>query len=228
MESLNSLRTADVARLTGYSVQQIRNLESSGVLPAAQRTATGYRVYCAVHVQSATAYRAFAEAVGPVDAKRIMTHLPASALELIDEAHSRLHTERQELRLAQRAAAAIADELVDDARPADAMSVSELARALGVRVSTLRHWEFEGLIRPGRSAGRVRVYAPRDVRDARIVHQLRLAGYRIPALRALMPQLQDGRSWESVSAALVSREADLARRSRALVAGAAAVHTLLD
>ncbi|MHC9290832.1 MerR family transcriptional regulator [Mycobacterium sp. LTG2003] len=231
MKSLNSrLRTADVARLTGYSLQQIRNLERDGVLPAARRTASGYRVYGDAHVQAAGAYRAIAAAVGPVDAKRILRTVhdePAAALELVDEAHAQLHGERQDLRLAQQAAAVIADEPIDDVVAADSMSISELAAALGIRVSTLRHWEFERLVCPGRGAHGARRYAPSDVRDARIVHQLRRARYRIPPLRALMPQLRAGREWDSVRAALVSRDADLGRRSRELLAGAAALHRLL-
>lgn len=54
------MRTADVARRVGYSVQQVRNLERDGVLPPATRTATGYRIYGEVHLQSALAYRALA------------------------------------------------------------------------------------------------------------------------------------------------------------------------
>ena len=231
MKSLNSgLRTTDVSQLTGYSVQQIRNLERDGVLPAARRTASGYRVYGDVHVQAAAAYRAFAAAVGPVDAKRILQavhHEPAAALELVDAVHARLHGERQDLRMARQAVAVIADETVEDAVAADSMSISELARALGVRVSTLRHWGFEGLVSPVRVRGGVRTYAPADVRDARIVHQLRQAGYRIAPLRALMPQLRAGRDWASVRAALVSRDADLGRRSRELVVGAASLYRLL-
>ncbi|MDV3125314.1 MerR family DNA-binding transcriptional regulator [Mycobacterium sp. 21AC1] len=232
MKSLNpGLRTADVAQRTGYSVQQIRNLERAGVLPTAPRTASGYRVYSHAHVRSVDAYRAFAAAVGPVDAKRIMRVVQGTAseaLELVDEAHAQIHTQRRDLRLAQRAVATIVDEPLDDARPSDSMTISELAGALGVRVSALRHWEAEGLITAGRSAGRVRRYAPRDVRDVRIVHQLRLAGYRIPPLRALMPLLRDGQDWDDVGATLSAREDDLARRSRELLAGAAALHLLLS
>lgn len=226
MKSLNSgLRTAEVARRAGYSVQQIRNLERDGVLPAAHRTAAGYRVYADAHVQSAAAYRAFAAAVGPVEAKRILRAVHDSdALELVDAAHARIHGERQDLRLAQQAVTAIAAEPVDDAQPSDVMTVSELAGALGIRVSTLRHWEAEGLITARRAPNGARIYAPRDVR---IVHQLRLAGYRIPPLQALMPLLRGGRDWDSVGAALSARESDLLARSRALVAGAAALHPLL-
>ncbi|MGW5170200.1 MerR family DNA-binding transcriptional regulator [Streptomyces nodosus] len=66
------LRTVDVARRAGYSVQQIRNLERDGVLPPTTRTASGYRVYGERHLRSALACRALAAGVGPVEAKEIV------------------------------------------------------------------------------------------------------------------------------------------------------------
>ncbi|GAA4932741.1 MerR family transcriptional regulator [Streptomonospora halophila] len=201
-----ALRPVDVARRAGCSVQQIRVLENAGVLPPAARTASGYRVLGPDHVEAAIAYRALAAAVGPVEAKPIMRAAlgsPAATLvALVDSAHARLHAEREGLRSAKRAAAEIIREPVGDARPSDAMSVGELADALGVRPSTLRHWEAEGLLAPERTKGRRRAYAPADVRDARVVDQLRRAGYRIGALRDLMPRLRRRRGWDGVAGAL--------------------------
>ncbi|QUX29005.1 MerR family DNA-binding transcriptional regulator [Nocardiopsis akebiae] len=234
MESRNStaLRTIDVARRSGYSVQQVRNLERDGVLPPAARTASGYRVYAEAHVCSALAYRALAAGTGPVEAGRIVRAAhgyPASdPLALLDAAHARLHTERRELGLAREAAEAIAAEPVGDVRPADSMGVSELAAALGVRPSTLRHWDAEGLVVPGRtSPGGARRYSPADARDARIVHQLRMAGYRVAPLRTLMPQLRRAHRWGEVRAALAARDASIDARSAALLEGAAALGALL-
>ncbi|ONI86268.1 transcriptional regulator [Saccharothrix sp. ALI-22-I] len=225
-------RTSDVARRAGYSVQQVRNLERDGVLPPATRTGTGYRIYGEAHVLSALAYRALAEGTGPVEAKRIMNaahaHPGSGLFALLDAAHARLATERRELELAQEAAATISGEPIDDVRPSDAMSISELAVALGVRTSTLRHWDAEGLVVPRRAAPRgPRRYFPDDVRDARIVHQLRLAGYRIAPLRALMPELRRTRRWEEVMTTLAARRASIDVRSRALLDGAAALSALI-
>ncbi|MCX4415328.1 MerR family transcriptional regulator [[Kitasatospora] papulosa] len=224
MTTLNSpfWRTIDVARRAGYSVQQVRNLERDGVLPPAARTTGGYRVYCERHLWSALAYRALATATGPVEAKRIVRAVherPAGeALALLDAAHARLDRERTDLALAEKAALAISKDPVEDVRPSDSMSVSELATALGVRPSTLRHWDAEGLAVPDRVPPRgVRRYAPAQVRDARIVHQLRVAGYRIAPLRALMPGLRSGRGREDVAAALAVRGTGIAVRSRALL-----------
>jgi DNA-binding transcriptional MerR regulator len=228
----SGLRTVDVARQAEYSVQQVRNLERDGVLPPALRTPTGYRTYTESHVQSALAYRALAAAVGPVEAKTLMRaahRYPTSdLLDLLDAAHARLHAERRELALAKKAAEAIAAERIENPRPADSMSISELAGALDVRPSTLRHWDAEGLVVPHRTTNRTRIYSPSDVRDARIVHQLRVAGYRIGPLKVLMPQLRQSRRWEEVIGALAARDASITSRSHALLHGAAALSPLIN
>ncbi|WP_280236678.1 MerR family transcriptional regulator [Nocardia cyriacigeorgica] len=226
------MRTVDIARLAGYSVQQIRNLERDGVLPPTTRTAAGYRGYDEIHLRSALAYRALAAGVGPVEAKRIMrvAHREpvGEALALLDAAHARLDRERTDLRMAKAAAAAISAEPITDVHASDAMSVSELADALGVRPSTLRHWDAERLVVPDRvTAAGTRRYSPAQVRDARIIHQLRRAGYRIDTLRALVPDLPRGRRSEDIAAALAVREADITSRSHALLEAAGALGAVL-
>ncbi|MFJ8208944.1 MerR family transcriptional regulator [Streptomyces sp. NPDC096033] len=228
------MRTVDVARRAGYSVQQVRNLEHDGVLPSATRTAKGYRVYGEIHLQSVLAYRALAAGTGPTEAKKIVRavhQFPTSqvVLALVDAAHARLDAERTELRQAKEAAQAISGEPVEDVRASDAMSVSELAAALGVRPSTLRHWDAEELVVPDRDPVRgTRRYTPAQVRDARIVHQLRKAGYRIAPLRALMPELRRARRSEDVASALTARDANITARSKALLDGAAALSAVLS
>ena len=232
MKSLQSgLRTVDVARRAGYSVQQVRDLERDGVLPPVPRTRSGYRSWTEAHVHAVLAYRAVAAANGPVEARRLLRATyddpPSQLLALLDAAHARLHAERRDVALAKEAAAAIAAEPIDEPRPSDAMGPAELAGALGVRTSTLRHWDAEGLVVPRRSPGGARTYAPGDVRDARIVSQLRRAGYGIGALRVLLPQLRRARRWEEVVATLAARDADVDARSRALLRGAAMIDALL-
>ncbi|WP_336087079.1 MerR family transcriptional regulator [Nocardia sp. SSK8] len=233
MDNLNSVvgRTADVARGAGYSVQQVRNLERAGVLPPAERTAGGHRVYRRVHLSSALAYRALAAGAGPVEARAILRAVQAGrtreALAALDEVHARLHTERVDLGLAVRAAAAMSGEPIAEVRGSDALTIAELAGALGIRASALRHWEVSGLVVPDR-AGTARRYSPTQVRDARIVHQLRQAGYRIPQLRAVLPELVRAGGSGDLRAALAAREDALTARSLALVDGAAALAAVLQ
>ncbi|MGW4367253.1 MerR family transcriptional regulator [Nocardia takedensis] len=223
-------RTVDVARAAGYSVQQIRDLEREGVLPAAERTAAGHRRYDESHVSAALAYRWLTVGAGPVEAKRILravrTRPLPEALAMLDAVHTDLDTQRRDLAAARRAAEFIAAEPIAEVRVSDAMTISELARALGVRTSTLRHWETEHLLAPTRDRT-ARRYSPEAVRDARIVHQLRLAGYRVPDLRSLMPRLRAGRDIETLAEGLAARDRILDGRSFAMLEAAAALSALL-
>jgi DNA-binding transcriptional MerR regulator len=209
-----TLRTVEVARRSGYSAQQVRDLERLGVIPAAPRAVNGYRSYTLVHVTALRAYRALAVAAGPVVARGLLRELRTStvsdAAAAISALHARLDRERGDLLAARTALRAIAAESdgpapggavepgVDQpsgaARhvpdPADAMTITELAQALGVRASTLRHWEQEGLLHPDRVTSlRVRSYDPQAIRTARIIAALRGAGYGIGAVRDLVAQL---------------------------------------
>jgi DNA-binding transcriptional MerR regulator len=118
------MRTVDIARRAGHSVQQVRNLERDGVLPPATRTATGYRTYGEIHLQSALAYRALAAGADPIEAKRIVRAVhdfPASqVLALLDAAHAQLDAERRKLGQAKEAAQAISSEPIEDVRRATA------------------------------------------------------------------------------------------------------------
>lgn len=63
----------------------------------------------------------------------------------------------------------------------DFMTITQLAQALGVRSSTLRFWEEEGLVRPERvTTLRARRYGLAAIRAARVVVALRAAWVRHP------------------------------------------------
>ncbi|MFE9764335.1 MerR family transcriptional regulator [Streptomyces sp. NPDC005808] len=196
------LRTVDVARESGYSVQQVRDLERLGVIPSAARSSNGYRCYTPLHVQALRAYRGLAGAVGPVAARQMFAELrtgtPAEAAAVINAAHVRLAREREEALRAQQALRVIGAEAntTEFEQESDAMTITELAAALGVRPSTLRFWEQEGLVSPERVTSlRARRYGASAVGAARIVVALRGTGYGIPAVREIMDSLArlDGR-----------------------------------
>jgi DNA-binding transcriptional MerR regulator len=212
------LRTADVARESGYSLQQVRDLERLGVIPPAVRAPNGYRAYTAAHVRALRAYRGLASAAGPVDARRLLattfaapqgdpaelgTRL-ADAAAAIGAVHVRLARERDEALRAREALRAIQAEAVATVAPAgdptdavpdragDTMTITELAAALGVRTSTLRFWEQEGLAVPDRvTTLRARQYGTGAIQEARIVAALRSSGHGIPAVRDVVATLRE-------------------------------------
>lgn len=221
------MRTVDVARHVGCSVQQVRKLEETGVLPPAPRAPSGYRQYDERHVVSLLAYQELAAGVGPVEARLLLcdAHRDVSALlARLDATHARLHEERRGLALAREAVHFINAEPMIDVQPKDAMSVGELALALGVRPSTLRHWEAEGLLTPARTRYQARRYSPMEARDARLIHQLRQAGYRIAPLRDLLPTLRDGHDWDLL---LTEREHSINRRATVLLRGTATLSSVV-
>lgn len=229
----SGLRTVDVARRVGCSVQHLRNLENEGVVPAVARTSSGYRSWDEVHVLSAVAYRELAQGVGPVLAKgllRALHHQPSELfLALLDDAHADLARERHDLRLAREAVAAIAAEPLAAPQPSDAMTISELADALGTTTATLRHWEAEELLAPQRAGrSRTRTYSPVQVRDARVIHQLRTAGYPIPQLRPVLRTLLRSQDTDvALGSGLKVRDQQLTNRSHALLRASAGLRDVL-
>lgn len=216
--------TSRLAAVSGYSVQQIRDLEHLGVIPPAARRSNGYRQFTGVHVTALRAYRGLAIAVGPVVARATMReirHLPSSdALARVVALHVGLATSREETIGALQALEGIVDESAHDAppEPGDTMTITELSAALGVRSSTLRFWEQKGLVTPEREEPlAARRYPPEAVRDARIVAALRAGGYRIPAVQAVMTSLRALDDASDARSALHDRLRSIATRSEALL-----------
>ncbi|WP_435059887.1 MerR family transcriptional regulator [Streptomyces sp. bgisy060] len=190
------MRTVDVAGESGYSVQQVRDLERLGVIPPAARSSNGYRCYTSIHVTALRAYRGLAGAIGSVAARQLLAEVRTETIEAaasaISAVHVRLAREREEALHAQRAWEAIRDEgaAPEPEREGDAMTITQLSAALGVRPSTLRFWEQEGLVAPERVTSlQARRYGVPAIRAARIVVALRGAGYGVPAVRDVMASL---------------------------------------
>jgi len=123
----------------------------------------------------------------------------ADAAAAIGAVHVRLARERDEALRAQQALHAIQGEATGPdagastapAATADTMTITELAAALGVRTSTLRFWEQEGLAVPERvTTLRARQYGTGAIREARIVAALRSSGYGVPAVRDVVATLR--------------------------------------
>ncbi|MFF0739490.1 MerR family transcriptional regulator [Streptomyces sp. NPDC004111] len=236
------LRTVDVAGQTGYSVQQVRDLERLGVLPPAPRAGNGYRSYTPLHVRALHAYRGLAEAAGPGTARRLLAELRTRPLDeavaAVNAVHAGLAREREETLRAQRALHTIRAEAHTEnpgqesprqpRRPDDTMTITELAEALGVRTSTLRFWEQEGLIAPDRVTSlRARRYDPAAIDAARVVTALRAAGYAIPAVREVMDSLRDAAGQDRAEHLLRTRLDLIATRSLALLRAGADLAALV-
>lgn len=231
------LTVSAVATATGYSVQQIRDLERRGVIASAVRADNGYRQFSATAIHDLRAYRDLAHAVGPVEARRTMhaiRALPAGeAATLVCSLHIGLNGEREQALVARRALEAIQGETETEAAPveADAMTITELSRALGVRTSTLRFWEKEGLVKPQRitnRTGSTRRYQLEAIREARIAAALRAAGYRIPEVRRAVVAIRDLDDVNRSLEALDTRLDSITERSLSLLRAASTLAQIIQ
>ncbi|HEY0813839.1 MAG TPA: TioE family transcriptional regulator [Pseudonocardia sp.] len=223
------LRPVDLAREHGLSTQAIRNYEAAGVVPGVERTPHGYRTYTALHVQALRAFLALVPGHGHRAAGAIMQAVnrdaTEDALRLIDESHAQLLDDRRTL---QAVEAALRD-LDPVPRERGDTFVGPLARRLGVRPATLRKWERAGLVAPRRDPQTgYRVYGEADVRDALLVHQLRRGGYLLAQIAPLIAQVRSAGGVTPLESMLRDWRARLSARSRAMLAGAAALDAYLD
>lgn len=220
------LSTAALAALSGYSVQQIRDLERLKVISPAARATNGYRRFGTHHVRDLRAYRALAIAVGPVVARRALREIRSLALDeaaaLVGSFHTSLDHERAEALAAQHALRTIQAEASVEAEPTthDSLTITQLAGALGVRTSTLRFWEKAGLLTPERvttRAGTARRYPLPAIREARITAALRSAGYRIPDVHEAITSVRHLENLDEPLEALETRIEAIAGRTLALL-----------
>lgn len=228
LQTGGKLRPVDLAREHGLSTQAVRNYEDAGSLPAADRTAHGYRVYTPLHAAALRAFLALVPGHGHRAATSIMRAVNDGAvddaLRLVDESHAQLLDDRGTLRAVERA--------LRDLEPATSelgtWFIGPLARKLGLQPATLRTWEQAGLVEPRRDRRTgYRVYDEADVRDARLVHQLRRGGYPLARIAPVITQIRTAGGPEPLEAALHDWHERLAVRGRALLAGAAELEMYL-
>ncbi|MFI7641750.1 TioE family transcriptional regulator [Nonomuraea sp. NPDC049400] len=230
------LRPVDLAREHGLSTQAIRNYEQAGILPPAARTPSGYRAYTPAHARALRAFLALMPGHGHQTATSIMQEVNRGAVEqalrLIDESHAQLLEDRRTLLAVERALRDLTSEdgpgPLERPEPGGVTFIGPLARRLGIRPATLRKWERAGLVDPRRDPQTgYRVYTAADVRDARLVHQLRRGGYLLEQIAPLLAQVRAAGGLAPLEATLRDWHARLSARGRAMLAGAAELDAYL-
>lgn len=226
------LRPIDLAREHGLSAQAIRNYDEAGILPPAERSASGYRRYTPLHAQALRAFLALRRGHGHQQAQEILRAINGgdieSAFGLIDATHLALVTERR-----TRTEVASALSGLSSGTPAPLhghpLTVGELARRLGVHPATLRTWESHGIVRPGRDrATGYRQYGSEEIRDAQIARQLRRGGYPLRQVAQFLESLREAGGAEPLRLFLDAWQDRLTTRSRALLTGAAQLDAYME
>lgn len=241
LQSGERLRPVDLARGHGLSTQAVRNYEEAGILPAAGRTAHGYRTYAPLHAAALAAFLALVPGHGHQTATSIMQVVNQGAVEeafrLIDESHAQLLGDRRTLRAVETALRDLEPGAGSGGGEGSAAGggpgvggtfIGPLAGELGIRPATLRKWERAGLVRPRRDPlTGYRVYDEAAVRDARLTQQLRRGGYLLEQIAPLIAQVRAAGGLEPLQGALSDWHGRLSARGRAMLTGAAELEAYL-
>ncbi|GGU99485.1 MerR family transcriptional regulator [Streptomyces albospinus] len=223
------LRPIDLAREHGLSTQAVRNYEEAGILPPAERSPHGYRVYAPRHAAALRTFLALIPAHNHATAGAIMRAVNGGAVEealrLIDESHAQLAGDRSTLEAVEGALR----DLAPPREPEPGMTlIGPLAHRLGIRPATLRKWERAGLIVPRRDPRTgYRVYSSADVRDVLLAHQLRRGGHGLDHIARVLEQVRTAGGPEPLQATLREWRDRLTARGLAMLAGAAELDTYL-
>ncbi|KAF4407682.1 MULTISPECIES: TioE family transcriptional regulator [Streptomyces] len=238
LQNGDRLRPVDLARGHGLSTQAVRNYEEAGILPAADRTPHGYRVYTALHEAALRAFLALVPGHGHRTAAAVMRAVNRGeddeAFRLVDESHAQLLDDRRTLRAVESAlrdlesAGASGPPAPPAVSGAGGTFIGPLAGKLGIRPATLRAWERAGLVRPRRDPRTgYRVYEEAATRDARLTRQLRRGGYPLEQIAPLIAQVRAAGGLEPLETALLDWRQRLSGRGRSMLTGAAELEAYL-
>lgn len=227
------MRPIDLARPHGLSSQAIRSYEERGILPPANRTAGGHRSYGERHRLALAAFRALAPSLGHAASAELVSLAHQGqidgVLERLDQGHAELADDRAAL---ERLARVLDGENLGPAltlKHTHPLSIGQVARRIGVTAATLRTWETARILRPTRDprTGH-RLFQADDLRDALLARQLRRGRHSLELIADIVAEVHQHRSRHRLVQALQEWRATLRDRGLALLAGAAALHELID
>lgn len=196
-------RPIDLARDVGISAASVRLYEREGFLPPVDRGESGHRLYRERHLHALRVSRALMQGYGWEYARKVMRAVHrddlAATMALVDARHARIDRGRHEVEEAVRALRLLSERLAnppplgESSGQPGSLRVGEAARLAGVRSSSVRFWEQEGLLHPRRDArSGYRLYDRDDVGRLRIIIVLRDAGYRFDDIRQVLDEVGGG------------------------------------
>ncbi len=196
-----SLSTSDLARRAGVHPNTVRRYAASGLIPAVERSANGYRRFTQHHLDCLRVACVIYRDIPPVRGIRASAR-PALASALAGDWETALTRSiahlafvRAERERAEAAASAI--DAWQASSPIDAetphLRIGEAARLLNVTIDMLRNWERNGLLDVPRAAGSgYRLYGAEELQRLQVIRTLAQAGYSQMAILRMLLQLDKG------------------------------------
>ena len=217
------LRTIDLAQAGHIGVQQVRNYEANSLIPQAQRSPSGYRLYTQYHLAALETVKSMVSGYGWPLTSAIMQALHrgdlSTALATIDEHHAALASKRRQVEQTLSTLRTLATQSTSQSSSnrSQQLRVGGAAKQVDVRVSALHFWEQQGLLHPRRDqSSRYRLYDEGQMRRLRVVALLRDAGYNFDVIGPVLNELAEGRP-EKAIVAVEKRSEELMKASWACI-----------
>jgi DNA-binding transcriptional MerR regulator len=197
------LRTSDLAHAVGVHPNTVRLYVDWGLVPAVERSPSGYRLFTQRHLDCLRLARTIYAAQYPGRGFRalgneIIQHAVADDWTgALGKAQELLQAVRVELEFANQAA----DLLEHWAQTRDTVSnpseeplaIGEVSKVLGVSLDVVRNWERAGLIHvPRNSHNNYRLFGKKEIERMRIIRMLSRAGYSHMAMLRMFLELDAG------------------------------------
>jgi DNA-binding transcriptional MerR regulator len=197
------LRTIDLARSAGVHPNTVRLYEQWGLIPAVERSPSGYRRFTQQHLDCLRLARiAYAGEFPGRALRRSATQvlLKAAGGDLggaLELAYRHTALVRSEQAQAETAAALLERWAQGAALDAthEQLQIGQAAALLGVSVDVLRNWERNGLIAvPRNPHNGYRLYGWREMGRLRVIRMLSRAGYSLMAILRMLTRLDAGQA----------------------------------
>lgn len=226
------MKGIEIAKKLNISTSALRHYEAWGLIPKVERAANGYRNYTKVHEAYFQCIRAMNAGFGMDVIREVMPRIgngnKLDALWLVNKAQAELHAEKETV---QRTVELLdLKELTDlpKIRGRHSFTIGEAAKEAGVSASAIRHWEKEGLIRPGRhQESGFRIYSPADIRRVLIIRTVQRVAYSLDIVRDVLAELDNNNVTQAKEIALKSLQF-IDYRLTEQIRGIAYLHHLLE
>jgi DNA-binding transcriptional MerR regulator len=194
MEVQMELRPIDIAKKLDVGTSALRHYEEWGIVPPAKRKSNGYRIYTEEHEAYFLCIRAMYPGFGMAAVRKIMPmireHTFTKALWEVNRVQADLFLKKEQATKALEILKPDNIQRFMDKRNKKWYTIGEVEREIEVPATTLRHWEKEELIKPGRDPeSGYRIYNREDIRRLLIIRTVQSSVYLLDSVREVMEKI---------------------------------------